>query len=113
VEIFKALSDLTGGGLNGDTPRLVDTWLEKHTLFWVLKAVEIAKLKGARSPRYVDEVLISWEANGYPKSREERVKEKRNNGRPPREADKQAGGGSYEFCPECGAIPCQCDEVQS
>jgi hypothetical protein len=104
--IFTSLSELTGGGLNSETPRLVDTWKEKHTLFWILKAVGIA-----RSVKYIDAVLVGWEANGYPKSREERVKEKRNNGRPPREADKQAGGGSYEFCPECGAIPCQCDEV--
>jgi hypothetical protein len=82
VEIFKALSDLTGGGLGHDTPRLVDAWMEKHTLFWILNAVGVAKAKGARSPRYVDEVLISWEANGYPKSREERVNEKRNGGKP-------------------------------
>lgn len=81
-DIFKALSELTGGGLNSDTPRLVDTWKEKHTLFWILRAVGVAKTKGARSPRYVDEVLISWEANGYPKTREERVNEKRSNGKP-------------------------------
>jgi hypothetical protein len=113
AEIFKALSQITGGALNTDTPRLVDTWKEKHTLYWIIRAVAVAKDKGARSPKYVDEVLVSWEANGYPKSREDRVKEKRNGGRPPREADKQAGGGSYGFCSECGAIPCQCDEVES
>lgn len=109
VEIFKALSDLTGGGLNHDTPRLVDTWLEKHTLFWVLRAVEIAKQKGARSPRYVDEILISWEANGYPKTREERVNEKRKGKQT--DADKQANGGYVNpICPDCNAFPCQCEE---
>jgi hypothetical protein len=111
--IFTSLSELTGGGLNSETPRLVDTWKEKHTLFWILKAVGIAKEKGARSMKYIDAILVGWEANGYPKSREDRVKEKRNGGRPPREADKQATGGSYGFCSECGAIPCQCDEVES
>lgn len=113
AEIFKALSDLTGGGLHTDTPRLVDTWKEKHTLFWIIKAVGIAKEKGARSPRYVDEVLISWEANGYPKSREERVKEKRNGGKPPRAADKQASGNySSLICPDCSAYPCECEELE-
>jgi uncharacterized protein YjbJ (UPF0337 family) len=36
---------------------------------------------------------------------------RRNGNRPPREADKQAGGGTYEFCAECGAIPCQCEAM--
>jgi hypothetical protein len=109
--IFQALAELTGGGINSDTPRLVDTWMEKHTLFWVLKAVSVAKEKGARSPRYIDEILISWEANGYPKTREERVKEKRNGGRPPRIADKQANEDwKNMICPNCYAIPCQCED---
>jgi DnaD/phage-associated family protein len=111
TEIFTFLSGLTGGGLNSETTRYVDTWKEKHTLFWVLKAIGIAAEKGARSVKYVDAILVGWEANGYPKSREERVKEKRNGNRPPREADKQAGGGTYEFCAECGAIPCQCEAM--
>lgn len=107
-EIFKALAGITGGGLNSDTPRLVDTWKEKHNLYWILRAVAVAKEKGARSAKYVDEVLVSWEANGYPKSREERVKEKRNGGKPQRAADKQAF--ESPICPDCHAYPCQCEE---
>lgn len=81
-KIFTALSELTGGGLNSETTRFVDEWKEKHILAWILKAIAIAKEKGARSVRYVDSILIGWEANGYPKSREERVTEKRNGKRP-------------------------------
>lgn len=109
AEIFKALAQITGGGLNSDTPRLVDAWKEKHTLYWIIKAVAVAKTKGARSPKYVDEVLISWEANGYPKTREERVNEKRNGKQSG--ADKQARQ-SFEnpLCPDCHCYPCQCED---
>jgi DnaD/phage-associated family protein len=81
-QIFKALSELTGGGLNSETTRFVDEWKEKHPTEWILKAIEITKEKGARSVRYVDSIIIGWEANGYPKSREDRVAEKRNGKRP-------------------------------
>jgi hypothetical protein len=108
-KIFKALETLTGGGLNSDTPRLVDTWKEKHNLFWIINAITVAKGKGARSPKYVDEILISWEANGYPKTREERVKEKRNGKQT--EAQKKANDGfESPICPDCSCYPCQCDE---
>lgn len=74
--IFTALENLTGG-LNTDTPRFVDTWKEKHSLEWILKAIEIAKEKKARSVKYVDSILIGWEANGYPKTREDQVKDRK------------------------------------
>jgi DnaD/phage-associated family protein len=74
--VFDALSLFTGG-LNSETPRFVDTWLEKHTVEWILKAVSIAKDKGARSVKYVDSILIGWEANGYPKTREQQVSAKK------------------------------------
>lgn len=72
-EIFSILENLLGG-LSTDTPRYVDTWLEKHKPEWIFKAIQEAKDKGARSVKYIDKVLISWEANGYPKTREEKVK---------------------------------------
>jgi hypothetical protein len=107
--IFAALSDLTGGGLNSETPRLVDTWKEKHSLFWILKAVGIAKEKGARSVKYVDAILVGWEANSYPKSREERVNEKRKGKQS--DAQKQAQQSFTDpICPDCNCYPCQCDE---
>lgn len=75
--VREKLETLTGGGLNSDAPRLIDTWLEKHENEWIFAAIDLAKNKGARHPNYVDEVLITWEAKGYPKSREERVNEKK------------------------------------
>jgi DnaD/phage-associated family protein len=73
TQIFQALEKLMGA-LNTSVPRFVDTWLEKHPLEKILEAIEVAKEKGARSEKYVDKVLIGWEANGYPKTREEQVK---------------------------------------
>jgi DnaD/phage-associated family protein len=77
AEVFNALSEMTGGGLNSNTPKFVDAWKERHTIAWILKAIGIARENKARSVKYVDEILIGWEAKGYPKTREERVSEKR------------------------------------
>lgn len=79
-EIFTSLSELTGG-LNTDTPRFVDTWKEKHSFEKILEAIALAKTKGRKPVQYVDSILIGWEANGYPKTRDERVNEKRANGK--------------------------------
>jgi len=76
-EIFTKLSELTGGGLNSNTPKFVDAWLERHTPARILEAIQISKTNKARSTKYVDEILLSWEANGYPKTREERVAERK------------------------------------
>ncbi|NTV38247.1 MAG: hypothetical protein HGA82_03595, partial [Anaerolineales bacterium] len=38
-----------------------------------IQAIGVARDKGARSPKYVDQVLITWERNGYPPTREEQV----------------------------------------
>lgn len=74
--VFVALENLVGS-LNSNTPRFVDTWLEKHEPARILQAIEEARTRRARSIKYVDEVLISWEANGYPKTREQKVAERR------------------------------------
>jgi DnaD/phage-associated family protein len=79
AKVFKALEGLMGA-LNSSVPRYVDTWLEKHSLEWILKAIDDAKVRGARSEKYIDKILINWEANGYPKSREEQIKERKVNG---------------------------------
>jgi DnaD and phage-associated domain len=79
AQIFKALESLMGA-LNTSVPRYVDGWLEKHTAEWILKAVDIAKEKGARSEKYVDKILIGWEANGYPKTREQQIEDAKKNG---------------------------------
>lgn len=76
-EIFTKLSELTGGGLNSNTPKFVDAWLERHTPVRILEAIQIARDNKARSTNYVDKILLSWEANGYPKTREERVAERK------------------------------------
>lgn len=78
-QIFTALENLTGG-LNSNTPKFVDAWKERHTPVRILEAIALAKTKGRKPVQYVDEILIGWEANGYPKTREERVSEKRGNG---------------------------------
>ncbi|KWX81801.1 hypothetical protein AXF24_12770 [Streptococcus pneumoniae] len=59
--------------MNSFSADLISAWLEKHDNEWILKAIELAKDKKANSANYVDTILIRWEANGYPKSRDERV----------------------------------------
>lgn len=81
-EIFKELETLSGA-LNSMTPGYVDTWLEKHTNEWIVKAITEAKSRGARSIKYIDQILVGWEANGYPKSRDERVDAARGDGKEP------------------------------
>jgi DnaD/phage-associated family protein len=71
--IANELSTLCGGSLNSMTADLINTWMEKHLDSWIIKAIGIAKEKRARSAKYVDEILINWEANGYPKPRNQRV----------------------------------------
>ncbi len=80
--VTQILSTLTGGSLNTSTADLIKTWLDNHTAEWVQKAIKVAMDKGARSAAYVDKVLISWEANGYPKSREEKIREVKSKGKP-------------------------------
>lgn len=76
--IAKALSEITGGGLNSESADLIGTWMEKHPDEWIFKAIQKAAAKGARHQNYVDSILIGWEANGYPKSREEKVQGAKN-----------------------------------
>jgi DnaD/phage-associated family protein len=72
AQVFQALEKLMGA-LNTSVARYVDAWLEKHSLDWILKAINEANDRGARSEKYVDKILIGWEANGYPKTRNEQV----------------------------------------
>lgn len=74
--IAKNLENLTGALKGTDAP-LISAWVEKHTDEWIDKALEIAKAKGARSSAYVDRILIGWEANGYPKTREQQIAERK------------------------------------
>jgi len=76
--IAQKLALLTGGAINTSSADLISTWMEKHTDTWIYKAIDMAIEKKARSANYVDTVLINWEAKGYPKSREEKVKGARN-----------------------------------
>jgi DnaD/phage-associated family protein len=76
AQVFRALETLMGA-LPSSVTRYVDAWLEKHPLEWIFKAIDEAKAHNARSEKYVDKILIGWEANGYPKSRDEQVKEAR------------------------------------
>lgn len=76
--VFVALENLRGG-LNSNTPRFVDTWREVHSDEWILKAIEMSEGKNIK---YVDTILVGWEAEGYPKSREERVAERKAKAKP-------------------------------
>ena len=73
AKIGQALISLTGGMVNSMTADMIEVWMEKHTDEWILKAIEIARAKKARSANYVDSILVGWEANGYPKNRDQRV----------------------------------------
>jgi DnaD/phage-associated family protein len=75
--IAQKLAEVTGGGLNTATADLIDTWMEKHTDEWIYKAITMAKDNGANHQNYVDKILIGWEAKGYPKSRDEKVREQK------------------------------------
>lgn len=75
--ITTKLSELQGGGLKSTDADLLNTWAEKHTNEWILKAIQTASDKGAKSSAYVDRILIGWEANGYPKTREQLITESR------------------------------------
>lgn len=75
----KKLAELQGGAMKARDADLLNEWAEKHTEEWILKAIGIAQNAGARSSAYVDRVLIGWEANGYPKPREQKVKEAKAN----------------------------------
>ncbi len=61
------------GAVAPDTAQLIEVWLEKHPLERIHQAISVARDKRAGSPKYVDQVLITWEANGYPPTREEQV----------------------------------------
>ena len=71
-KVLSALEELCGP-VAMDTTRLINTWLEKHTLKRIQQAIDVAGERRARSPKYIDQVLISWEENGYPPSRAQQI----------------------------------------
>jgi len=75
--IAKELATLQRGGLKSTDADLINTWLEKHTDEWILKAIQTAKDNSANSANYVDKILINWEANEYPKTRQQLVIERK------------------------------------
>jgi len=73
--ISQQLAELQGGGLNGGSADLISTWLDIHTMEWILKAIRITAGKGIHTQAYVDGVLKGWERDGYPKPRTKKVVE--------------------------------------
>ena len=71
------LGNLRGGSLNSIDVDYLNDWTGKHTEEWIGKAIEIAQAKGARSSSYVDKILLGWEANGYPKTRDQQIAERK------------------------------------
>lgn len=55
---------------NATTPDFLETWREKHTDERIIQAVQLSK---GKVQKYVDSILVGWEANGYPLTREERI----------------------------------------
>lgn len=92
IDRYKAVAQkvalLTGGAMNSITADLIATWLENHEDVWIFKAIEIADANKAKSANYVDAVLIGWEANGYPKTRSEKVQGAKRNDSKPRPSSK-------------------------
>jgi DnaD/phage-associated family protein len=73
--VYQKISHLCGGAVNPLAADLIQTWLEKHEERHIFNAIAIAQGQGAKSEKYVDKILIGWEANGYPKPREQKVRE--------------------------------------
>lgn len=69
AKIFEALSEMTGGGLNSNTPKFVDGWRERHSWKCILRAITVAIQNKARSIKYVDEILTNWDTKGHPKEK--------------------------------------------
>lgn len=71
-DTFKIIHSMQSIGMfpNSMTHSMIEVWLEKHSVEWIIKALE--KSKG-KNQNYVDKVLVGWEANGYPKTREELI----------------------------------------
>lgn len=76
--IAQKLSEITGGGLNSQSSEMIATWMDNHSDEWIYKAMQIAEDKGARHQNYIDTILVGWEANGYPKTREQKVQGAKN-----------------------------------
>jgi hypothetical protein len=74
--VIQKLSELGGGAINATTADFVNEWLPRHEDQWIFLAIETSRKNGARAAKYVDSVLSGWEANGYPKTREERASSK-------------------------------------
>jgi hypothetical protein len=85
LDRFKAvIKKLEGvvGSLNGQTADYVNGWLPVHEDKWIFNAIAITvgkRITRAGFVKYTDEILLGWEANGYPKPREERVKDAKSN----------------------------------
>jgi len=70
--VSNAIATLQGGGLKSGSADLFDTWLEIHSVEWILKAVALATAQEATSKHnssYVDGILRGWERDGYPAPR--------------------------------------------
>ncbi len=70
---------ITGGAASSTDADLFAEWIANHEDKWIEKALAMTKAKGARSLRYTDTILVGWEANGYPKDREQRRTERNGN----------------------------------
>lgn len=73
----KKIMELQGGAMNAIDGELVSVWIEKHADKWIDLAIDTARGNGAKSAKYADKILIGWEADGYPKTREQQIAERK------------------------------------
>lgn len=72
ADISKIIRSMEQCGMlpNSQTASMVGEWIAEHTEEWIVKAIQ----KGVgKNQNYVDKILISWKANGYPKTRQEQI----------------------------------------
>ena len=77
TKFAKLVMELQHGCMNGTDADMLKVWLEKHEDKWIEQALGIAKANGANSAKYVDKILIGWEAGVYPKTREQQIQERK------------------------------------
>ena len=59
---------------NSNTGIMLTEWRAKHTDSWIIAALDRSK---GKNQNYADKILLGWEAAGYPKSRDEQVRDRK------------------------------------
>ncbi len=68
IRLGRTLRSACDGHHPADQHMAGETPLER-----IRQAIDVAGKRRASSPKYIDQVLIGWEANGYPPSRSQQI----------------------------------------